>query len=217
MDVNGNDGQLWSYLNTLCHDEWQSCKLLVMCIGFQASGGAGFAGDALRSPWGELRRRQWDDGEPRAVRTRAGQGYIGIYFWLQWIFVSGRADVHGDLAAQRRYTVYYTNLYYLVCWEILGPRMGNLYQQTGEKGWERALCSIAISNFCRLKRKSNEGQRKAFGFWTLVHKRESLLQFISDYFHFFPSRRNMRAKQSSQVGCRWRVRSMVLVVNGCQW
>ena len=21
MDVNGNDGQLWSYLNTLCHDE----------------------------------------------------------------------------------------------------------------------------------------------------------------------------------------------------
>ena len=117
-------GQLWSYLNTLCHDEWKSCKLLVMCIGFQASGGAGFAGDALRSPWGGLRRRQWDDGAPRAVQTRAGQGYIGIGFWLQWIFVSGRADVHGDLAAQRRYTVYYTNLYYLVCWEMLGPRMG---------------------------------------------------------------------------------------------
>jgi len=25
-------------------------QILVMCIGFQASGGAGFAGDALRSP-----------------------------------------------------------------------------------------------------------------------------------------------------------------------
>ena len=181
MDVNGNDGQLWSYLNTLCHDEWQSCKLLVMCIGFQASGGAGFAGDALRSPWGGLRRWQWDDGEPRAVRTRAGQGYIGICFWLQWIFVSGRADVHGDLAAQRRYTVYYTNLYYLFFFEILGPRMGrgtciNKPVKRDERGF--SLCSIAISDFRGLERKSNEGQRKAFGFWTLVHKRESLLQLF---------------------------------------
>ena len=69
-----------------------------------------------------------------------------------------------------------------------------------ERGF--SLCSIAISDFRGLERKSNEGQQKAFGFWTLVHKRESLLQFISYYFHIFPSRRNMKAKQSSQVGCR---------------
>ena len=142
-------------------------QILVMCIGFQASGGAGFAGDALRSPWGGLRRWQWDDGEPRAVRTRAGQGYIGICFWLQWIFVSGRADVHGDLAAQRRYTVYYTNLYYLFFFEILGPRMGrgtciNKPVKRDERGF--SLCSIAISDFRGLERKSNEGQQKAFGF-----------------------------------------------------
>ena len=64
-----------------------------------------------------------------------------------------------------------------------------------------SLCFLLAcsSDFCRLKRKSNEGQRKVFGFWTLVHKRESLLQLISYYFHFFRSRRNMKAKQSSQV------------------
>ena len=44
---------------------------------------------------------------------------------------------------------------------------------------------------------------------------------ISWYFHVFPIRAKAKhdiwTLSSPQVGCRWRVRSMVLVVNGCKW
>ena len=57
---------------------------------FQPSAGSAFARDALCSTR-EWLRRQWGNGEPRAVAT-AAKGYFGSCFWLQWISFSARAD-----------------------------------------------------------------------------------------------------------------------------
>ena len=80
----------------------------------------------------------------------SASGSSGSSYQAGQMFMGTWRPKGGPKAVQRRYTVYYTNLYYLFFFEILGPRMGrgtciNKPVKRDERGF--SLCSIAISDF----------------------------------------------------------------------
>ena len=71
----------------------------------------------------------------------SASGSSGSSYQAGQMFMGTWRPKGGPKAVQRRYTVYYTNLYYLFFfWNFRTPYgAGNLYQQTREKGWERVF------------------------------------------------------------------------------